>query len=97
MATNMTVEVSPKSWKEASIRSIQLAQTIIDCSDDTIGESRRTDPLPLLRDACVKVSRQPCCGSWQMLAVTVSITRVIISLQHYCNSIWLALCNRTHM
>lgn len=50
------MEVSPKNWKEASIHSVKLAQTIIAKSDRDLRESRRTDPLPHLREACVKKS-----------------------------------------
>lgn len=51
-----TLKVSPDSWKEASTRSMKLSQAIIARSDRGILTSRRTDPLPLLRDACVKES-----------------------------------------
>jgi len=51
-----TLKVSPDSWKEASARSMKLSQAIIARSDRGILTSRRTDPLPLLRDACVKES-----------------------------------------
>ncbi len=58
MASRSTIEISPEAWKEASIHSIKLAQTIIGRSDRGVGFSRRTDPLPLLRDACVKESNE---------------------------------------
>ena len=50
------MEVSAENWKEASIHSVKLAQTIIAKSDRGLEESRRTDPLPHLREACVKKS-----------------------------------------
>ena len=50
------MEVSPEKWKEASIHSVKLAQTVISRSDRGLDESRKSDPLPLLREACVKKS-----------------------------------------
>ena len=50
------MEVSSERWKEASIHSIKLAQTIINRSDGGIDDRRIKDPLPLLRDACVQES-----------------------------------------
>lgn len=58
MSSQSTIEISPEAWKEASIHSIKLAQTIIGRSDRHLGHSRRTDPLPLLREACVKESNE---------------------------------------
>jgi hypothetical protein len=49
-------DISPKEWREASIHGIKLAQVIIDKSDRAIEHGRITDPLPLLRDACIKQS-----------------------------------------
>lgn len=50
------MEISPEKWREASIHGIKLAQTIIERSDLTVEDGRLTDPLPLLRDACIKQS-----------------------------------------
>ena len=50
------MSVAPESWKEASIQTIKLAHTIIERSDRATQDAQRTDPLPLLRDACVKES-----------------------------------------
>ncbi len=50
------MEVSTERWKEASIHSIKLAQTIIKRSEYGVEDSRLKDPLPLLRDACVQES-----------------------------------------
>ena len=58
MHSQSAFEISPECWKEASIHSIKLAQTIIGRSDKGIDVGRRTDPLPLLRDACVKESNE---------------------------------------
>ena len=52
----LKVQVSPDSWKDASAHTMKLSQGIITHSDKGILSSRRTDPLPLLRDACVKES-----------------------------------------
>lgn len=49
-------EVSPEKWREASIHGIKLAQVIVEKSDRAVGNGRMTDPLPLLRDACIKQS-----------------------------------------
>ena len=50
------MEISSERWKEASIHSIKLAQTIINRSDEGVEEGRIQDPLPLLREACVQES-----------------------------------------
>lgn len=50
------MEVSSEHWKESTIHSIKLAQTIINRSDGGIDDGRIKDPLPLLRDACVQES-----------------------------------------
>ena len=49
-------DISPEKWREASIHGIKLAQVIIDKSDRAVDNGRITDPLPLLRDACIKQS-----------------------------------------
>lgn len=49
-------EISPEKWREASIHGIKLAQVIIEKSDRAVTNGRLTDPLPLLRDACIKQS-----------------------------------------
>ena len=58
MAARSAIEISPDNWKEASIHSIKLAQTIIGRSDRGTDVCRKTDPLPLLRDVCVKESNE---------------------------------------
>lgn len=50
------MEISPEKWREASIHGIKLAQTIIERSGQTVDTGKVTDPLPLLRDACIKHS-----------------------------------------
>ena len=50
------MEVSPEKWRESSIHSILLAQTIIGKTNYAVEDSRVTDPLPRLRDACVRES-----------------------------------------
>ena len=52
----MNMQVSPDSWKDASAHTMKLNQAIIARSDKGIWSSRRADPLPFLRDACVKES-----------------------------------------
>lgn len=48
--------VAPENWKDASIRTIKLAQTIINKSDRGIDDARETDPLPLIREVCLRES-----------------------------------------
>lgn len=50
------MQVSPDSWKGASAHNMKLSQAIITRSDKGIRSSRRSDPLPLLRDACIRES-----------------------------------------
>ena len=50
------MEVSSEKWREASIHGIKLAQTIIKRSDMAVDDKRLTDPLPVLRDVCIKQS-----------------------------------------
>lgn len=71
MQSDKPIEISPESWKEASIHSIKLAQTIIERSNQGIDGTRRTDPLPLLRDACVKASNE-------RIHAHVRATRVVV-------------------
>lgn len=52
------MQVSPDSWKDASAHTMKLNQAIIARTDKGIQSSRRTDPLPLLRDACVRESNE---------------------------------------
>ena len=54
MATALAT--GPESWKDASIHSIKLAQTIINKSDRSLEEARDTNPLPMVRDVCVRES-----------------------------------------
>jgi prefoldin subunit 5 len=51
-------EVVPENWKDASIKTIKLAQTIINKSDRGLEEAYATDPLPLIREACVSESNE---------------------------------------
>ena len=57
MATAVAT-VAPENWKEASIRTIKLAQTIINKSDRGIDDARETDPLPLIREVCMRESNE---------------------------------------
>lgn len=54
----LKMQVSPDSWKDASAHTMKLNQAIIARTDKGIQSSRRTDPLPLLRDACVRESNE---------------------------------------
>lgn len=55
-AVGVEVQVSPDGWKGASAHNMKLSQAIIARSDKGIRSSRRSDPLPLLRDACIRES-----------------------------------------
>lgn len=50
------MDISTEKWREASIHGIKLAQVIIEKSDRAVDNGRITDPLPLLRDACIRHS-----------------------------------------
>lgn len=50
------METSPEKWRESSIHGVKLAQTIIESSGLAVDKGQVTDPLPLLRDACIKQS-----------------------------------------
>ena len=49
-------QVSSDRWKGASAHNMKLSQAIVARCDRGIRASRQTDPLPLLRDACVRES-----------------------------------------
>lgn len=51
-----SMDVSSHKWKESSIHEIKLAQAIIKRSDGDVEGARLSDPLPLLREVCVKQS-----------------------------------------
>lgn len=55
-AQGLKMQVSPDNWKGASAHTMKLSQAIIARSDREMRNSRRTDPLPLLRDACIRES-----------------------------------------
>ncbi|CAI8026580.1 Coiled-coil domain-containing protein 105 [Geodia barretti] len=52
----LKMQVSPDTWKGASAHNMKLSQAIIARCDQGMRISRRTDPLPLLRDACIRES-----------------------------------------
>ena len=52
----LKMQVSPDTWKGASAHNMKLSQAIIARCDQGIMTSRQTDPLPLLRDACIRES-----------------------------------------
>lgn len=57
-AATTTISVAPDSWKDATITEIKLAQTVIDRTQTDVENARRSDPLPRLREACVRESNQ---------------------------------------
>lgn len=52
----LKMQVSPDAWKNASAHNMKLSQAIISRCDRGIKSSRQTDPLPLLRDVCIRES-----------------------------------------
>lgn len=50
--------VGPQSWKESTIGSIKVAQTLIVKAEEDSDNSRRADPLPSLRDSCITESNK---------------------------------------
>lgn len=50
------MSVATEKWKNSSIHEIGLAQNIITRAENGLAVGRSTDPLPLLRDLCVKES-----------------------------------------
>ena len=50
------MEISQEKWREASIHGIKLAQVIVGKTDRAVDDMRMTDPLPQLRDICIKQS-----------------------------------------
>lgn len=43
-------------WKNASVRNIKLAQTVVGRSDKACDMGQQLDPLPSLRDTCIQQS-----------------------------------------
>ena len=52
------METSPEKWREASIHGIKLAHTIIEKTGYGVDRGRLCDPLPLLRDVCIRQSNE---------------------------------------
>lgn len=50
------MSVVTQKWKESSIREVGLAQNVIIRAENGLGAGRSADPLPFLRDVCVKES-----------------------------------------
>lgn len=57
-ASQLVIDVGPEAWKNASIDTIKIAQTLINKGEDNVDEGKCTNPLPLLRDACVRESNR---------------------------------------
>lgn len=53
---SVEVEVSPETWRESSIQTIKTAQTIITQTHRCVENNRLGDPLPILREMCVRES-----------------------------------------
>ena len=50
------MSVVTEKWKESSIHEIGLAQNVIARAENGLAVGRSADPLPFLRDVCVKES-----------------------------------------
>lgn len=50
------MSVVSDKWKETSIHEIGLSQNVIALAENGLAVGRRADPLPFLRDVCVKES-----------------------------------------
>jgi hypothetical protein len=72
---SLEVEISPEQWRESSIHTIKLAQTIIGQSNQCVEESRLGDPLPILRETCVRASNN------RILAYMRSTRAVVMKLR----------------
>ena len=69
------LEVSPERWRESSIHTIKTAQTIIGRTNQCVEDSRVSDPLPILRETCVRESNN------RILAYMRSTRAVVMRLR----------------
>ncbi len=46
--------MASEKWKEASIRTIKVAQTLLAQTENDLDNAIATDPLPTIRDRCVR-------------------------------------------
>lgn len=72
---SLEVDVSPERWRESSIQTIKTAQMIIGRTHQGIEDSRASDPLPILREACVRESNN------RILAYMRSMRTVVMKLR----------------
>ena len=54
MSAAVTLKISADSWKNSTAHSLKVGKATVVRIDDAIQNSRLKDPLPLLRDACIK-------------------------------------------
>ena len=72
---SLEVEISPERWRESSIQTIKTAQTIIGRTNLSIEDSRECDPLPILRETCVRESNN------RILAYMRSTRSIVMKLR----------------
>ena len=73
---SLEVEVSPERWRESSIQTIKTAQMIISRAHHGVEDSRVSDPLPILRETCVRESNNRILTYMRMTrAVVVKLRR----------------------
>ena len=72
---SLQVEISPEQWRESSIHTIKLAQTLIGRSNQCVEDSRLGDPLPILRETCMRESNN------RILAYMRSTRAVVMKLR----------------
>ena len=77
MEVTKEATIAPDAWKEASVRNIRLAQTVVQRSDKFNDLGRQLDPLPSLRDSCIQQSNA------QVHGYTRETRSVVIKLK-YC-------------
>ena len=72
----LKMQVSPEGWKGASAHNMKLSQAIVARCDKGVRTSRQTDPLPLLRDACMRESNN------RIHAYVRATRAVVVQLRH---------------
>ena len=75
---SLEVEVSPERWRESSIQTIKTAQMIISRTRRGVEDSRVSDPLPILRETCVRESNN-------RILVYMRTTRAVVVKLRRCH------------
>ena len=78
MAT--ATSIGPEKWKEASIGTIKVAQTLIARTEGDLYDAKVHDPLPLIRDACIQESNKRIHGyARASRAVVIRLRQAIVA------------------